>query len=366
MRAIHLYIRDLGGEFDSGRFTELAESLGKTVSESTARVYSEYFVASELAPIRVKRSEITVGAEGTTLLLTSYIKLFSYGVAVFEYQVDLSGNPLQPSQLFWTRTFDFPDEGQTLLEHVYKRDVDRLEPVLLKNLKKEYHAPPFNDRFHLLSIDQALGQDEARRILLPNDENVPLTQKRSPVRTIDLGEGETLLISGNQGVLATTVNYSDVVNFLELSRVQLFELKVYDHILDRSIEKTYDFLDRLPVTDRLMPLAWLRKDFRMQVRQVLRLTAIRMDLVDLVKDITNTTKVTDDSYFEALYFKLNETFNIQEWFASVKEKIEEIEDVQRMIVDRVDLAKSTALEVTVIILILVEILFPLFELLFGK
>ena len=111
-----------------------------------------------------------------------------------------------------------------------------------------------------------------------------------------------------------------------------------------------------------MPLIWLRSNFKSQVRHVLRLIEMRMDLVDLVKDITNTTKVTHDPYFERLYRRLNETFQVDVWFRSVKEKIEEMEDIQRMILSRIDMSRSTALEMTIIILILIEVVMPLYHL----
>jgi len=363
MKVLHIFIRDLGGEFKTPDFPAAARALGEPVPENISNVYSEYFLIAGLAPLRTRLRREEVLVEGARALLTSYAKLYNYGVLLLEYELQLPKNFPDPSLIFKARSFELPGRGIVALEKIRDNDLEEAQRRLLPFLKREYDVPLINDHFHLFIDAHPREEAEFMGILLPGTESYPDKMKRLVVTRIDLGdESEKLVFMGSRAYLRTELDASDVVNFIELSRVQLYELKIYDYMLDQGIENTYGFLDQLPREESIMPLIWLRSNFKSQVRHVLRLIEMRMDLVDLVKDITNTTKVTHDPYFERLYRRLNETFQVDVWFRSVKEKIEEMEDIQRMILSRIDMSRSTALEMTIIILILIEVVMPLYHL----
>ncbi|MBF0503061.1 MAG: hypothetical protein HQM09_23235 [Candidatus Riflebacteria bacterium] len=364
MKILHVFIRDLGGEFADGKLLEAARSLGELMPERTANLYSDYFTMSGLSPVRtlMRREEVLIA--GVSATLSVFVKLYNYGVILLEYAIELKVDFDLPGQLFKERSIELAGGRHIDLEALRKGDLDAAMRRLAPWLEKSYDVPDFFDRFHVFVDSKTRPEEEAMKILLPGDESYSESTKRHIAKHIELWEeGEHFYLMGNRAYLSTALDSSDITNFLELSRVQLYELKVYDFMLDKSIEGTYKFLDKLPRQDEIFPLAWLRKDFKNQIRHVFRLTEIRMDLVDLIKDITNTSKVTEDPYFAGVYRELNETFNISEWFQSVRGKVDELEDIQRMILSRIDIFKSTTLEMTVIILILIEIVIPVAELL---
>ena len=359
MKILHIFIRDFGGEFTAGSLLEAAASLGTTVPERTSTLYSEYFVASGLAPVRcrLRRENIIISGERATLEVN--LKLYSYGVVLLEYAIEPLEKSVSPATLFQTRSIELPGPRNVEFNELRKADYDHVIKGLAKWMNRGYEMPHFQDHMHLFIDSENRSEEDVMEILLPGDESYSIPVRRRISKHIDLCvEGERFYLMGNRAYLSTSLDPWDLINFLELSRVQLYELKVYDYMLDRGIENTYNFLDQLPHQEQILPLAWLRRDFKNQVRQVFQLTEIRMDLVDVVKDITNTTKVTEDPYFELVYRQLNETFRVGEWFTSVRDKIDELEDVQRMILSRVDIFKSTTLEMTIIILILIEVLVP--------
>lgn len=367
MKVLHFFIKDLGGDFETGKLFELASSLGELIPEAASTVYSDYFVASGLAPLRIRMSRQAGTIEDKPAHLTTYLKLFSYGVVLIEYVIELEEAGESPMFFNNARHFHLEKGKDIDLKAQWKTDLEALQPNLMKCVKKQYDPPTFIDRFQVFIDVKPRSEDEVMGILLPGDESYDVTKKRRIVKNINLWEeDEKFFIMGDRAYLYSELDPDQVINFIQLSRVQLYELMVYDYILDRGIENTYTFLDELPKEDLIMPLSWLGKSFRGQVRQVLNLTEMRMDLVDLIKDITNTTKVTRDPYFELLYRELNETFHVEEWFKSVENKISEIDSAQRMILSRIDIFKSTALEMTIIILIAIEIVLPPIKFLMAK
>ncbi|MBF0547422.1 MAG: hypothetical protein HQM08_23475 [Candidatus Riflebacteria bacterium] len=359
MKIIHIFIRDLGGELQANTLLDAARSLGEGVPERTSNLYSDYFVASGLAPVRVRvrREEALVAR--VPVFMDVFMKIYSYGVLLVEYSLETTTIPENLSALFKAREIELPGPRIMDLEQLMGLDIEWAQRTLSKWLQNSYEAPAFTDKFHLFIDSESRDEDDAMQILLPGDESYSDSMKRRIVKRIEPAEeNDRFFIMGNRGYLSSVIDPHDVVNFLELSRVQLHELKVFDYMLDRGIENTYNFLDKIPRHDKFLPLSWLSKDFQNQVNEVFKLTEMRMDLVDLVKDITNTSKVTSDPYFEILYRELNKIFHIDEWFQSVREKVDELEDIQRMILSRIDIFKSTTLEMTVIILILIEIIIP--------
>lgn len=360
MKVLHFFVKDLGGEFPSNRFPIVAASFGEIIPEEIANVYSGYFTASGLAPIRIRirREDVQIG--GTSASLRVDLKLFAFGVLVLEYLIEPIGNVADPNQLFHARTFERQGGSSITLNDLWQADMAALKDRLYREIKREYDDPAFMDHFHLFIDNDKRPEEEAMAILLPGEESYSTPIKRRIVQRIQLWEeSESCYIMGSRGYLGTALNPNDVVNFLQLARVQLYELKVYDHILDRSVEATYEFLDRMPKTNSILPFSWLHREFQEQVQHATQLLEVRMDLVDLIKDITNTTKITDDPYFELVYRNLMDAFRVREWFDSVKEKIEEVEASQKMILDRLDMVRSTTLEMTIIALIGVEIAVPL-------
>lgn len=367
MKIIYFFTRDLGGEFGPGKLADLAKTVGELTPEPTTSVYSDYFRASGLAPVRVCIRRNNVVVNGCSMRLTASLKMFSYGVLLFEYCFEPVDPDTDPRSVFPVKKITMDDGRVVELEALGDADLLSFQGKLTPHVKKEYEAPLFHDYFHLFVDSKARPEDEVMGILLPGGESYDYSKKRRIVKNINLWEeNESFFIMGNRGYLFTMLDSAFVLTFLELARVQLYELKIYDYILDQGIESTYRFLDELPHEERIFPLYWMTKSFKGQVRQVLSLTEIRMDLVDLVKDITNTMKVTNDPYFELLYNDLNETFHVNEWFVSVKEKIEETGEAQKMILSRLDIHRSTALEMTIIILILIEIVMPLIHYLASK
>lgn len=362
MKIVHAFLRDLGGEFTAEIFRELPKKLGELIPEPVSKIYSDYFTAAGLAPVRIRRHLETVRFDNGSAELVTHLKLFSYGVVLFEYTLTLDSSLLTIEELTRLSSVNLETRGQQSFDALYKDDLVKVEALLKEGVRQEYDIHSFSDHFVVYLDDKQREPDQAISMLLPQMFDPSTPTRRHGISQISVGEEcDHMFLLGQRAYISPLPDSLDILNFLELSRVQLFELKIYDYILDRAIENTYQFLDQLPREESIMPLAWLRTDYKRRISHVLRLTEIRMDLVDLVKDVTNTSKVTDDPFFATLYRNLNDTFQVSSWFQSVRDKIEEIDSAQKVIMERIDLSRATALEMTIIILILIEIVMPLFQ-----
>lgn len=137
--------------------------------------------------------------------------------------------------------------------------------------------------------------------------------------------------------------------------MQLFELKVYDFILDRRIGSTYAVLEGIPKGGGILGLRLFSEKHRKLSEVAYDLMEMRIELVDSIKDVMNSMKVTNDIFLAFLYRRVNEEFRLEDWYGSVRSKLEELGRAYSMVVDSQEMMKSTTLEMWIVILILLEL-----------
>lgn len=358
MLILQVFIKDLGGEIPQPRLLELARQFGEPVAEPISEHFSEYFIASGLAPARVLVREENVLFGGHEAKLQVFLKLFTYGVALWDYGVvlppDLEAE--EAGRLFQHRSIELPSRGASTFLQLFETDHAALQARLNPHLEGKYEDPGFIDRFSVFIDEPGRDQEDGLAILLPGTEPYSANLKRRIIQHVDLrGDQDHFMLIGNRAYLSTSLPPAELVSFLTLARVQLHELKIFDRLLDASIEETYEVLDQFPLTRMTWPMSWLGTGSRRQMQRILRMTSIRMELVDLIKDITNSTKITADPFYELVYRQLLESFRISEWFSSVKDKVNEIEGVHRIFMQRFDTSNSMFLEALIVFLIMFEI-----------
>jgi hypothetical protein len=142
-----------------------------------------------------------------------------------------------------------------------------------------------------------------------------------------------------------TEEETDVEYVLEFANAQLLELRYYDALLDAQLPRIYD-----RVTEHRAG------------RYVRRFTRLLADLQTLVADSTETVeraenalKVTDDVYLARIYTAALEIFRARAWRAGIDRKLGIIRETYEMLNAQAQTVRSELLEVTIILLIVLEI-----------
>ena len=142
--------------------------------------------------------------------------------------------------------------------------------------------------------------------------------------------------------------FDDVLRVFELANLQLEELRVLDAALDRHLDRAYDHLARRP---GLWPGRWAA---------VLReLRRLRVDASKLADGVTNVTKFVGDWYLARVYLAARERFHLDDWRASVDQRVAQLDRVYELIRGEVSEQRTFALELLVAGLIAVELLLAL-------
>ncbi len=140
-------------------------------------------------------------------------------------------------------------------------------------------------------------------------------------------------------------NFDDLLYVLELANVQLEEFRVMDRRLDRHLERAYRDLEQASRWSWRSPTAmldWLRR--------------FRVDVTKLADEVSHITKFFGDWYLARVYLGACERFHLAEWRASVDRRLEELDEVYRVLQSDVYERRMLWLEVVIVVCFIVDLL----------
>jgi hypothetical protein len=149
---------------------------------------------------------------------------------------------------------------------------------------------------------------------------------------------------------------TDVQFILEFANAQLLELRFYDATLDAELPRMYDRIEAARPGSR--GLALFSRRYAPLLAELQRTVA---DSTELVERVENALKVTDDVYLARIYASALELFRGRTWRAGIDRKLTIIRETYSMLNDEQQSARSEALEVAIVLLIVLELLLALFR-----
>lgn len=145
---------------------------------------------------------------------------------------------------------------------------------------------------------------------------------------------------------------TDILDILEFSNAQLLELRYYDHVLDRELNWIYGELSK-----RGGVSIFRIRDYE---RLAKKITETVTDLTKVTERVNNALKVTEDAYYARIYRATMEMFRSRDWEESIKEKLAIVTNNYKMLYNEISTKRGHLLELTIIILIVLEIALALF------
>src|SRR5690606_2239334 len=139
----------------------------------------------------------------------------------------------------------------------------------------------------------------------------------------------------------------EVVDILEFANAHLVELRYYDDLVDKELDRLYSLVNRLPKV--WYPLAPGR-----YARVSARLSRVKLDVLEVTERIDNSLKFIDDTFFAKIYESVARELNIASWRKSLQDKLENVRSLYEIIDNRVLTIRSMLMEAAIIFLIALE------------
>lgn len=203
---------------------------------------------------------------------------------------------------------------------------------------------------------QVLSDDAVLKLLLGERSKKPLSEnQRTDMRrhVFSYLEDDLVVIDWDSAFVLEPSGSRDVPDVLELACGQLQGLRFYDQVMDLELQRIYDAVEK----------TGLRSGFSVFTSRYDRLARDAqerwLDMTEVVERVENSIKVVGDFYLARVYRGALERCRVPEWQKAVYRKQALIAQVYDLLRGQADTRRSTALELAIVFLIVLEIVMAL-------
>lgn len=143
----------------------------------------------------------------------------------------------------------------------------------------------------------------------------------------------------------------ETLQTIEFANLQLLEFRHIDNRLDDSLAAAYRMIHALAQS-------WL-PFWRSHARSLRVLGELKVEANGLFERTENVLKLVGDQYLARVYRLVAGRFHLEEWEQSIQRKLEVGEGVYQVVSDQTDTYRAEFLELTVVLLIVLEVLLAL-------
>ncbi|MFN8545840.1 MAG: hypothetical protein U0807_16780 [Candidatus Binatia bacterium] len=348
-RLIGLFSFDVGYEIDLDRARTLTDEgdIGAIARRRAAPVHLRYAVP----PLRVPLGTRGVTLGDTVVDATASAVIHEFGAVTIVLQAPLACDvaALPPLTATLTGAGPLEDAARVLVEELGTRIRPAVTRPFLNEFVEDYYIVQIGHCDPPTSIPELLETARGPLASALRCEAVPLsdTEVDDVFRTRVSYYPDDLVVTEWNVALVVDTDFADTVSILEYLNVQLLELRFYDALLDRRLADTH-----APDAARPSGLPFRYRRYR---RAIEDLAAIRVDVATIVERVHNALKLSGDLYLAKIYTRTAERLALRAWEESVAQKLDVLQQRYDVLVQRMATARSEALEATIIVLIVLEL-----------
>jgi hypothetical protein len=331
------------------------DQVQRTISARTVQQPS----AKHLAPAYVRYERPPVVEPLEPLLLESgerlegEIKYYDYGVVSVVFQLPISGDwdSLVHLASRWVWDVDFASRAEPIVRQRLERLASAQVKPYSRWLSEDYFifhvrevagAPNATDltRDHGMQIAQVVRGD---RLLLSAGECSEVLHSQISYYPNDL-----TVIGWNAAFLYdSTAGAETSIQLLEYANSQLLEFRHYDELLTGVLDRVYDSLGQKTGMMARWHLAG----------SATRLHTVLLDVAELTERADNAIKFLSDMFAARLYKLAAAKVGVPDYKDLVTQKLRTAEELYDYMVDQFNQSRAFFLEVTVVLILLIELVF---------
>jgi hypothetical protein len=352
---IHLaFAFDIGNEIDLDRARLILQG---EPGQLTRRRRTPESIGYRPAPIRVEVEPIGIELPGAWSFLRpprGELTLFDFGAISLTVQIAVRTTPTQLLALAGclAETGFLTEAARRLLAPW----IERIRPSVfgfdISNLSEEYVVFQFWEPGGKWLDDRASWIAGLVRL-----ESEPLSPEEIREATrlfLSYTPDDLVVLDWAAGVVADR-GCAETLQVIEFANVQLLEFRHIDDRLDDRLEAAYRLI-RPDRRRRPFPLRWrLHGDAVRQIRE------LEIEATSLFERVDNALKLIGDHYLARVFEVAGARFHLRGWQQSIRRKLETVGDVYDLLVQQAGGQRMEALEITVVILIALEIALAVFR-----
>lgn len=330
---------------------------------------------TQAAPEYSKPVETTLG-NMTGLIISDNNKIcnvlaqaevFAMGVGIIRVEFELTDGMLVKEIINAMHSNGIFLDGLDLNSYVGRKIGDIREQLKAYSKLKTYYTP--TRKYSMLRLDQYTppvdqgelkvqygaeitrflsGESTARRL-----HGKEIADKLS--HDISYYDEDLFLVSYESAFVKGCDDYfNDLRHYLELGLALAFLYQIYDWKMDAEIGEAFKAI-RNYQTQSMIGQLFSQSTKRLE-RALLKVSEIKLDILDNLEDLMNPLKVTSDWYYQGAYEHIIRLLKVREYESIVTQKIDALEDLYSTAQELSYSKIALITEVVVILLIAFEVI----------
>jgi hypothetical protein len=160
-----------------------------------------------------------------------------------------------------------------------------------------------------------------------------------------------LLLSAWSASVLIDHDCEETLQAIEFANLQLLEYRYIDNLLDERLAAAYSTIHH--TIKRVLPF------WRSHSRPLRQLGELRIDANNLFERTGNALKMVGDQYLARVYRMIAGRFHLNEWEQNIRASLDVVEGAYQVVSDQSATVRVELLEITVILLIALEIILAL-------
>ena len=133
-------------------------------------------------------------------------------------------------------------------------------------------------------------------------------------------KNDLVIMDFDRGIIFDpNLDYEDIILVTEVTNYQLLELRVLDKLLDKRLNLAEEDIRMMYFTGPFL--------LRRISKKVGKLLRIKYDLTFILDKVVNVSKLIGNYYLAQIYIDLSELFQLKQWIASIRQRLETIGDI---------------------------------------
>ena len=356
--AVFLRVFDLGGTLNVPKARQILGAMAAVEHVQPSRAAPEYVSFAAPIPLNLSALNLDVKDEDGNPVSVS-ARLYEVGALAVSLRLTVRGEKIQDLARYSNMQLSF--NGQLVRRsRVSMSILDEIKPKLVPAFDEVFDVPIEAEPYSAFCLTEVPGGTEtvfreqrgpiaALLIGDPHPEKLATSEIDDTLRNFSSYYRDDLVVADWDAafVVEPGGQYEDVLYVFEVANLQLLALRKYDLYLDNTLERGYEEYERL---SKGPPISTGRA--REMVRE---LSEVRMDLAKVTDEVANTAKFFGDWYIARVYLGLAGKLHIGDYHKVVEEKLATLNDLYQSVLSEIDRRQNLLLEITVVILIVVEI-----------
>jgi hypothetical protein len=187
-------------------------------------------------------------------------------------------------------------------------------------------------------------------LLEDNLELAPQIAERIYESKLQYYKNDMTIIDWNSGLIIEPSGSMDIPDVIEYALSQLLEMRYYDDLLDKKLRQIYSAIELKEMSIFSGRYTELALDAGQKY----------IEIAEIVESVENSLKVIGDMYHAVVFRTASKKFRFSDWQSSIDNKLENLVDICKLLLDNINSRRSQLMELIVIFLIGIELI-PLFE-----